>query len=332
MQLATFLLRPPSVAVALHRFREAERLGYAAAFATNVNSHEALSLMAAAAVQTDRIRIGVGVVPIYTRPPATMAQAAATLWEMSGGRSLIGLGLGHRVVMERWYGEQIEHPVEEMRDYVSIVRAIVGGAVPPPGRRWRSDLPLVLLGPFDDMPILIGALSPAMLRLAGEIADGVVLWLATPAYIADTVVPQVSIGRARVGKTVEGFEIVASIPCAVTDDALTLRRSLTKQIAHNLRLPFYRSMLERGGHGDDLKLVDEVAAYEELDLPIDPNALTHLAQGSIIESLAAIGSPEVVAAKLAEFGDAGVTLAGVNPVRIADFDACLAAVRRAVPG
>src|SRR5690242_14688798 len=117
MQIGAIVLRPPDAREAVRRFEVAEQLGYDAAFATHVNGHDSLTLMGAAVARTERIQVGVGVVPIYTRTPATMAQSAATLWELSGGRILLGMGLSHRLVMNRWHGEPIEHPVAEMREY-----------------------------------------------------------------------------------------------------------------------------------------------------------------------------------------------------------------------
>ena len=326
MKLGCFLLRPPSVAEALRRFEVAERLGYDSAWATHVNGQESLTLMAAAAVRTKRIRIGVGVVPIYSRTPATMAQTAVTLWELSGGRTLIGIGLSHAIVVEEWHGQSIDRPAAEMAEYVRVMRAIADQTAPAPaGEKFSSTMPLIQMAPAPEMPILVGALSPAMLRLAGEIADGVVLWLCTPEYVADWVVPQLARGRERAGKTMEGFEIVASIPTGPTDDTAAMRRSYAKQILHNLRLPFYRRMLERGGFEDDVRLIDEVGSYAALGEQISPDVLDAIAGSRVVSAIAAIGDQADIAAKLAEYERAGVTVAGVNPVRIDDFDATLEA-------
>jgi alkanesulfonate monooxygenase SsuD/methylene tetrahydromethanopterin reductase-like flavin-dependent oxidoreductase (luciferase family) len=330
MRLGSFVLRPPDATEAVRRFQVAEALGYDAAFATQVNGHEALTIMAAAAVRTQRIQIGAGVIPIYMRTPATMAQSAATLWELSGGRIMLGVGLGHRLVMERWHGEKMERPVAEMREYLAIVRGILDGTPLKDAEKWASDMPLAGVGVAPEMPLFVGALSPGMLRLAGEVADGVIVWLGTPGYYADTVIPNVREGRARAGKDMEGFEIIASIPCAMTDDATAMRSTYVKQIAHNLRLPFYRAMLERGGYHDDLSAIDEVASYEELGDPIVGDAMERLAAGRVVRDIAAIGDDAAVAAKLADYAQAGVTIAGVNPVRIDDYDATLAGVAHAL--
>src|SRR5262249_57195893 len=121
-----------SLESAIERVRLAESLGYEAVYTTHIAGRESLTVLTAYALATSRIRVGTGVVPIYTRTPATMAQTAATIDELSGGRLTLGLGVSHRVVIEGWHGQEIERPVAEMREYVAIVRAILCGEDPPP--------------------------------------------------------------------------------------------------------------------------------------------------------------------------------------------------------
>src|ERR1700733_3694430 len=210
-----------SLEQAITRVRLAESLGYESVYVTHIAGRESLTVVTAYALATSRIRVGTGVVPIYTRTPATMAQTAATIDELSGGRLTLGLGVSHRPVVEGWHGQTIDHPVAEMREYVEIVRAIVRGEDPPVGEKWSTSFHLAGLDPRPEMPIFIAALSPAMLELAGEIGDGVMLWLCNPSYIRDVVVPAVRAGRDRVGKGIDGFEIVAAVPAALTDDKVS---------------------------------------------------------------------------------------------------------------
>ena len=94
------------------------------------------------------------------------------------------------------------------------MRAILRGEDPPQGEKWQTGFHLSGIEPAPALPIYIAALSPAMLRLAGEIADGVMLWLCNPRYIAEVVVPEVTAGRERAGLALEGFDIVAAVPGA----------------------------------------------------------------------------------------------------------------------
>jgi alkanesulfonate monooxygenase SsuD/methylene tetrahydromethanopterin reductase-like flavin-dependent oxidoreductase (luciferase family) len=329
-KLGCFLLRPPSVAEALRRFELAEEMRYDSAWATHVNGQDSFVLMAAAATRTTRIGIGVGVVPIYTRTPATMAQTARTLWELSDGRTMLGMGLSHAIVVEGWHGQRIDRPAAEMREYLSIVRSIVDGRTPPPdGTKWRSNMPLIQFDPAPRMPLLVGALSPAMLRLAGELADGVLLWMCNPRYIAEVVVPEVARGRELAGRSMASFSIVPSIPCGYGRDIQALRRDYASQVRHNLRLPFYRAVIARGGYDDTLAALDEVDSYEALNEPVGTETLERLGDSRFVADIAAVGGVEEIAVKLREYRDAGATVAGINPVRIAEFDQTLEAAARA---
>jgi alkanesulfonate monooxygenase SsuD/methylene tetrahydromethanopterin reductase-like flavin-dependent oxidoreductase (luciferase family) len=202
---------------AIERVNLAE-LGSHSAFVTHIVGRESLTVVTAYALATERIRVGTGVVLIYTRTPATMAQTAATIDELSRGRLILGLGVSHRPMVEGWHGQTIDHPVAEMREYVAIVRAILLVEDPPEGQKWRTGFRLSGFKPRPDLQIFIAALSPTMIRLAGEIGDGVMLWLCNPNYIRDVVVPGIRDGRERAGKPMDGFEIVAAVPAALTDD------------------------------------------------------------------------------------------------------------------
>src|SRR5580700_4921578 len=171
-----FISTGRSLASAVERVKLAESLGYESVYVTHIAGRESLTVLTAYALATSTIRVGTGVVPIYTRTPATMAQTAATLDELSGGRLTLGLGVSHRPVVEGWHGQTIDRPVTEMREYVAIVRAILCGEDPPRGEKWRTGFHLMGLEPRPALPIYVAALSPSMLRLAGEVADGVILW------------------------------------------------------------------------------------------------------------------------------------------------------------
>ena len=173
MAVGSFISVGRSLDDAVARVRLAEDLGYDAAYVTHIAGRDSLTVLAGYAAATSRIGLGTGVVPIYTRTPATMAMTAATLHEQSGGRLRLGLGVSHRAVVEGWHGQTIDKPVAEMREYVAILRAILAGEPPPAGEKWQTSFALSGIGPYPDLPIYVAALSPAMLRLAGEVADGV---------------------------------------------------------------------------------------------------------------------------------------------------------------
>lgn len=157
MATGCFISPGRSLDRALERVKLADSLGYDSVFTTHIAGAESLALLTAYAMASERIRIGSGVVPIYSRTPATMAQTAATIDELSDGRFVLGLGISHRPVVEAWHGQTIDHPVAEMRDYATIVRAILRAEEPLPGDKWRTSFQLAGLDPRPELPIFIAA-------------------------------------------------------------------------------------------------------------------------------------------------------------------------------
>jgi alkanesulfonate monooxygenase SsuD/methylene tetrahydromethanopterin reductase-like flavin-dependent oxidoreductase (luciferase family) len=306
-----------SLESAIERVKLAESLGYESVYVTHIAGRESLTVLTAYALATSRIRVGTGVVPIYTRTPATMAQTAATIDELSGGRLTLGLGVSHRVVIEGWHGQKIERPVAEMREYVAIVRAILRGEDPPPGNTWRTGFRLVGLEPRRQLPIYIAALSPAMLRLAGEAGDGVLLWLCGPSYIRDVVIPEVTRGRESAGLSLEGFDVVPAIPAAVGEDRGTTFETLRRELIPYFGLPFYRAMIERSGFGADVEAFDRAAG--------DLEAMAASVSDGFLEELTAVGDASAVGAGVQRYRDAGATSPGVAPTSHTDVAATLRA-------
>jgi probable F420-dependent oxidoreductase len=317
MGLGCFISTGHSLQEAIERVRLAESLGYETVYVTHVAGRESLTVIGAYAMSTSSIRVGTGVVPIYTRTPATMAQTAATIDEMSGGRLTLGLGVSHRPVVEGWHGQTIERPVAEMREYALIVRAILRGEDPPRGEKWQTGFHLVGLDPRPALPLYIAALSPAMLRLAGEIADGVLLWLCNPRYIRDVVIPEVSAGRERVGLPLNGFDIVPAVPAALTDRRTDAYEAIRKTLIPYFGLPFYRAMIERTGFSADIEAYDRAAG----DLPAMQSAISD----AFLDELAAIGDGAEVREGIERYSRAGASSPCIGPIPHTDFEATLRA-------
>jgi F420-dependent oxidoreductase-like protein len=308
-----FISTGRSLSQAVERVRLAESLGYEAVYLTQLAGRDALTVATAYALATERIAVGTGVVPIYTRTPATMAQTAATIDDLSDGRFRLGLGVSHRPVVEGWHGQTIDRPVAEMREYVAIVRAILRGEDPPAGEKWTSAFHLMGLEPRPALPIYVAALSPGMLRLAGAVAEGVVLWLCNPAYIRDVVVPEVERGRASAGREGQPFEVVAAVPAALTDDPAAAWETMRRDLIPYFSLPFYRAMIERSGFQDDVAAFDAAGS--------DPTAISE----RFLRALTAVGDEEAVRAGVRRYQEAGATAPCVGPIPRTDFEATLRA-------
>ncbi len=290
---------------------------------THIAGRDSLTLLMAYAAATENIKLGTGVIPIYSRTPVAMAQQAATIDEFSKGRMVLGLGVSHAVTVENWYGTRIERPVAAMREYVAAVRAMLTGREVPEGKYFPTSFRFMGYEPRPDLPIYVAGLSPNMLELAGEVADGVMLWLCNPGYIRDVVVPAVRAGRERAGKSMDAFDVVAAVPSAATDDRAATWTTMRNDLVTYWSLPFYRAMIERSGFGDDIAAFD--AGMQSGDVEVAKRGISD----GFLESLTAIGSPADVRAGVRRYHEAGATSPCVGAVPGTDFEATLAA---AAPG
>lgn len=322
MATGCFITPGRSLERALEHVRLAESLGFDVVYTTHIAGFESLIVLSAYAMATKRIRLGTGVVPIYTRTPATMAQSALTIDALSGGRLNLGLGVSHRVVVEHWHGQSIDRPVAEMREYVAIVRAILAGKDPPAGEKWHTAFHLMGVEPREQLPIYVAALSPAMLRAAGEIADGVLLWLCVPDYIEKVVLPAVREGRQRAGKGLEGFDIVPAVPCAVPaagKQPEDVKEGLRGELLTYFGLPFYRAMIERAGFAEEIAAFDAGAGAGEAA------AMRAAISDRFLDALAGIGDQQAVREALERYRAAGATTPCVGPAPYGDLEATLRA-------
>jgi F420-dependent oxidoreductase-like protein len=309
-----------SLETSIQRVERAEQLGYESAYTTHIAGRDSLSVLMAYAARSQRVKLGTGVLPIYSRTPVATAQAAATIDELSSGGMVLGLGVSHRAVVENWYGTTIDKPVAEMRDYVGTIRAMFRGEDPPESERFPTKFRFMGYEPRPELPIYVAALSPAMLRLAGEVADGAMLWLCNPEYIREVVVPEITKGRERAGKTLDGFDIVAAVPAAVTDDVQIARDSLRKDLLVYFTLPFYRAMIERSGFEDD------IAAFDAELAKGDNAAAVAAISDRYLEQLAAIGGATEAAASVERYQAAGANSPCIGAVPRTDFDITLKAL------
>ena len=279
---------------AITRVRLAEELGLDSVWTTQLpTARDAAVVLAAYAGATSRIGLATGVLPLYTRHPTAMAQMALSLDELSGGRFRLGIGISHKVTVEGMWGLRLERPVEAMREYLSILRAsVTEGSASIDGEhftaRWAYMAPRRA-----ELPILISALNPRMLELAGELADGVVLWMCSAAYVRDHVIPHVRAGREKAGRTMEGFEVAAAIPISLTENPEEGYRAFRKTVERYAGLPFYRRMMDASGFAEEL-------AGEEI-----PN--------HVLDELGGIGDRGQLRAIVQRYRDAGTTLPYVGP-------------------
>lgn len=298
MRLAAYINPGADLAAATELARMSERLGYDSVWVTHGLGRDSFLVLAAYGAATTGIGLGNGVVPIYPRHPVAMAQASLTLNEMTGGRFRLGIGVSHAASMDDMLGLRVVEPLAAMREYVAVLRGALGDGSDFTGRHYRARWTMAVPRRPPAPPIYLAALSTKMLELAGEIADGAILWLCPPDYVREVAVPAISRGRRRAKRSLDGFEIVAAVPLAITDDRAAAMTAFRAELSRYATLPFYRAMLQSAGLGA------EVAAFDR-----DGTVPTAMA-----EALGALGSAEEGCEYVATYRRAGVTLPAVRPI------------------
>jgi alkanesulfonate monooxygenase SsuD/methylene tetrahydromethanopterin reductase-like flavin-dependent oxidoreductase (luciferase family) len=302
MALAAYLNPGGDFPAAVELARLAERLGYESLWVTHGLGRDSFLVLAAYGAATARIGLANGVVPIYPRHPVAMAQAALTLNEMTGGRFRLGIGVSHAASMEDMLGLRVVEPLAAMREYVAVLRGALGEGADFHGRHYRARWAMGVPKRPPAPPIYLAALSAKMLELAGEIADGVVLWLCPPAYVRDVAVPALTRGRRRAGRALDDFTIVAAVPLAVTADRAVGMTAFRAELVRYATLPFYRAMLTAAGLGDALAAFDRDGAVPE----------------AMAEALGVVGSADAAREYVEAYRRAGVTLPAVRPITFPD--------------
>jgi 5,10-methylenetetrahydromethanopterin reductase len=244
----------------LRRFQQAEKDGFHSAWMANIFSLDAITTLALAGRVTNSIELGTFVVPTYPRHPAAMAQQALTASLASGGRFILGIGLSHRVVIEDMFGLDYSKPVRHMREYLSVLNPMLGGEpVRFTGEEYRVAAQVRVPG-APRPPLLVAALGPQMLRLAGRMADGTATWMGGPKYLRDTAIPSIRAAAAEAGRPEP--RIVSGFPVAITTHVDKALESAASNFAVYGQLPSYRAVLDvEGAPGPaDIAIVGDEAA------------------------------------------------------------------------
>ncbi|WP_069801276.1 LLM class flavin-dependent oxidoreductase [Thermogemmatispora onikobensis] len=241
----------------LERLRQAEQAGVCQFWMTQLpTSPDTLTLFAAALMQTERIRLGTAIVPTYPRHPLVMAQQAYTLEELGPGRLRLGVGTSHRHSIEGIYGFSMVEPLEQLREYVTILRAALwDGTVDVQGRFYtaRASFPRPMR-----VPILVSALRRRAFRLAGEVADGAISWMCPHPYLLEKARPALVEGAASRGRPVP--PLLAHVPVALGTDWQPVLEAARSHLGFYGRAPFYRNMFADAGYplGSDGLLPEEL--------------------------------------------------------------------------
>ena len=236
------------LAEVLPRFKQAEDDGFASVWVPNIFSYDAITLLALAGQVTSRIELGTFVVPTYPRHPTAIAQSALTAAAATRGRFTLGIGLSHRLVIEDMFGLDYSKPVRHMREYLATLMPLLDGqAIRYSGDEYRIAAQVTVPGAARP-PVIVAALGPQMLKLAGRMADGTATWMGGPRYLADTAVPIINAAAKEAGRPAP--RIISGFPVAVTTKKDAARTSASASFAIYGQLPSYRAVLDVEGVAD----------------------------------------------------------------------------------
>lgn len=256
------------------QLQQAADAGFGTAWMANIFGVDAVTALAIAGRAVPGINVGTAVVPTYPRHPHALAQQAMTAWDATGGRFTLGIGLSHQIVIESMFGLSFDRPAAHMREYLSVLLPLLReGNVSYAGEQYTVNAPLERAGDLAGPPVLLAAMAPVMLRLAGEVADGTLLWMTGAKTVAEHVAPRINKAAADAGRP--GPQIVASLPVAVTDDVEGARAAAESTFAIYGGLPSYRAMLDKEGAGgpQDVAIVgDEATVKAGIDAFADAGA------------------------------------------------------------
>lgn len=247
---------------------------------------DTLTAIAVVGQHVDGIELGTNIVPIFPRHPMALAEQALTVQATSRAPLVLGLGVSHRHAVEDQWGYRYDRTALRMREYLSVLQDLRrDGAVDFQGETVQAHGSLTI-PPRDDLfPVLVAALGPRMIDVAGELSDGVITWMAGPRVIGDRLVPRLTTAAGKAGRPAP--RVVAMMPVCVTHDVAGARARASRTYFIYRSLPNYRAVLDLEGaqDGADIALLgdeDEVAEQ-----------VTRLAQAGVTDLDAMLfGPPE----------------------------------------
>ncbi len=285
--------------------QQAESLGYDTLVISEAWGRDAMVRLGHLAARTSRIKFITGIVTVWGRSPAMMAQAAATVDEISKGRLSLGIGVTGPKVVQDWHGGKWEKPLQRTREYIDIVRlAVSGQRVNYDGQFFHlKDFRLQFEPYRDRIPMFIGAFGPKNLQLAGEIADGwvgnEVVWENLGQFMAE-----IKKGADRAGRKLDGFEATLGMELCFGADIAAVRKILRPDIAYRIGGlgPFHYGVIARQGFEKECATIKKLWTEFKRD-----EAATHVTD-EMLEKIAFVGNAAAAKERIAKLREGGITL------------------------
>jgi F420-dependent oxidoreductase-like protein len=227
------------------RFRAVADQGFSSVWLPQSSGFDALTVLAVAGSQVPRVELGTSVIPTYPRHPVALAAQALTVNAAVDGRLLLGLGLSHRGSIEGTYGMSYDKPARHMREYLAALMPLLEAReVDVAGPTITARAKLTTPGAATPT-VLLAALQPRMLELAGGVAGGTITWCTGPITLEEQIVPLITAAASAAGRNAP--RVVVALPAIVTDDEAGGRAKADEQLAGYGNIPVYRAVLDREG-------------------------------------------------------------------------------------
>ena len=288
--------------------KHADELGYHSFWAAESWGRDAFTVLTMIACNTRNIRLATGIVNVFSRTPALIAQTIASLDILSKGRAILGLGSSGQVVVEGWHGVPFDSPLARTREYIEIIRAALSGAlVNHQGKFYQMERFRMISPPVQErLPIYIASLGPKNLELTGEVADGwLPVWLIRE-RIAD-LKEQLAIGAARSGRDIADVTVAPYLMCYTSDSSEDLDHGADLLRAHMAYYiggmgTFYFESFSRAGFATEAKAVRDAWGSKNRDQAA--NAVSD----RMLESVSVLGDAQQCRDQMAKFRQAGVDM------------------------
>ncbi|MEU2730254.1 LLM class F420-dependent oxidoreductase [Streptomyces griseoviridis] len=257
--------------------REAAAAGLRSAWFGQTFGADSPQLAALVGREVPGLHVGTSAIPVFGRHPLVVSSQAQTAQAATHGRYHLGLALGTRLLTETGFGLPFERPIGRLREFLTALRQLTrDGTADFHGELLTAvtPLPARVPGAEGGVPLLVAAMGPQALRVSGELADGILPYLAGPRALAEHIVPAVTAAARAAGRPAP--RIVAMVPGVVTDDVDAVRAKFTEQLAFYEQFPSYARVIELSG-------------------------------GSRASDLAVVGDERTVAAEVRRYRDAGAT-------------------------